>query len=200
MLPSPARIFSAKTFVRENACVIPTSSAYCTATPSPALAQNATSYCSNRFALRAGTYDPTESHRAPHKSSITGSTFVSSIKAFRAYRKPIPRGPRRYLRPVPTRKSHRVAATSTTTCPALCVASRRNGTLNLFVTSPIASAGFTKPPLVGMCVTDTSFTFPFPFLLASTCSILSSAWTSSCPFSSLGAVSITTPFSFEACR
>mmetsp|Transcript_10496 Transcript_10496/g.43989 ORF Transcript_10496/g.43989 Transcript_10496/m.43989 type:complete len:260 (+) Transcript_10496:222-1001(+) len=203
---SSSRMAEASARVRAHARSMPTSRAYCTATPSPALAQKLTSYCSNRRAPFAGAYESAASQRAPCRSSITGShTVCPSRNAFLAYRNPIPRGPRRYLRPVPTRKSHFNSRTSVGICPTLWHASSRKGTPCFSAIAPTAAASFTKPPEVGTCVMLINLTGPTRRPSAARVGrrarLASNARTSSCPVSSsLGTTSTTTPRVRAACR
>src|SRR5437879_7431411 len=81
-------------------------------------------------------------------SSNSGNAPRSSMRSD-TYRKPMPRGPRRNLRPVAARKSHRSAFTSIAICPTVWQASTRYGTPSSAQTSPTARASCTSPELVG---------------------------------------------------
>ena len=72
-----------------------------------------------------------------------------SCASGRTQRKPVPRGPRRNLRPVAVSMSQPRSATSTGNWPTDWVASRRKGTPAARATRPISAAGLTRPPLVG---------------------------------------------------
>src|SRR6266516_864940 len=67
-----------------------------------------------------------------------------------AYRNPVPRGPRRNLRPVVDRKSHPISCTSMGICPTDWQASNRKGTSASRATLPTCAAGLTSPPLFGV--------------------------------------------------
>ncbi len=104
----------------------------------------------------------------------------------------MPRGPRRYLRPVAESMSQPIASTSRGICPADWQASRRKGTRHALAMRPIAAAGLTRPPLVGTWVTAMSFT------RASI--MLSRAATESWPLASLGTTSTVQPLRRATCK
>src|SRR6478736_5547329 len=58
------------------------------------------------------------------------------------------------------RQSQPIASTSMSSCPTDWQASIRNGTSADRASAPISAAGFTSPPLVGTCVSDTRATSP----------------------------------------
>ncbi len=85
------------------------------------------------------------------------------------------------------RKSQPIALTSMSSWPTDWHASTRYGTPAARVRAPISTAGFTRPPLVGTWVSDTSATSP-----PARASAMAS--TDTCPLASLGTRSTTTPF------
>ena len=64
----------------------------------------------------------------------------------------MPRGPRKYLRPVAESTSQPISSTSTGSWPTDWQASRRYGIPASRATAPISAAGLTRPPFVGTCV------------------------------------------------
>ena len=191
------RSVSASARVRAHAASTPTARQYSAATPSPTFAAKATSYCSNRRAPGWASKRSALVHLAPWRSICAGAARVVSRNALDAKRNPIPLGPRRYLRPVPTKKSHRIFRTSTGIWPTLWHASRRYAAPCFFATAPMRSAGLTNPPEVGTCVAETSAFAPGGTRDER---IRSRASTSSWPEASLGTVSMTMPWRSAAWR
>src|SRR5262249_12818923 len=112
----------------------------------------------------------------------------------RTYRKPVPRGPRRYLRPVAESMSHCSSRTSSGRWPADWHASRRKSAPAARARRPTSAAGFTRPPFVGTWVMATSLTRP------SRRSACSTAVTELSPEGSLGTTSISAPVRRATCR
>lgn len=104
----------------------------------------------------------------------------------------MPRGPRRYLRPVTDNASHFRRETSRSSWPADWHASSRNGIPAASATSPISSAGLTSPPWVGTWLTAISLTLPSIRRFRSS--------TSSWPDSSSPTTSTTAPVRRAICR
>jgi hypothetical protein len=108
-------------------------------------AKSQTSHCSKRWAVGWSVYFSNAVHGAAQWSRVGGSCkrasageeeeeaedeeedaegegsglelSISRMAAAEAYKKPVPRGPRKYLRPVPDRKWQRSALTSTCSWP-----------------------------------------------------------------------------------
>ena len=70
----------------------------------------------------------------------------------------MPRGPRRNLRPVAESMSQPISPTSTGICPTDWQASSSSGTPAARQAAPTAAAGWTSPPWLGTCTSETSFT------------------------------------------
>ena len=70
----------------------------------------------------------------------------------------MPRGPRRNLRPVAESMSQPISPTSTGICPTDWQASSSSGTPAARQAAPTAAAGWTRPPWLGTCTSETSFT------------------------------------------
>ena len=111
---------------------------------------------------------------------------IRSRNPSRTYRNPVPRGARRYLRPVADNRSHPRSWTRVGSCPTDWQASSRNGTPALRHRAPISGAGLTSPPWDGTWETATSRT-------AGSSMRAASAVTSNWPHSSSGTTSTRMP-------
>ena len=74
--------------------------------------------------------------RSQYARSIMGGAIPAANSLSEQYRKPEPRGPSRYFRPVADSRSHPIARTSIGSCPTVWQASRRYVIPCRFATSP----------------------------------------------------------------
>ena len=109
---------------------------------------------SNRAAEAGRSYVSGVLQSAPPEPSGARRSATSR----RAKRNPVPRGARRYLRPVAVSRSHPSSSTSNGSWPADWHASSRNSTSASRQRPPISAAGFTNPLCVGTWLTATSRT------------------------------------------
>lgn len=190
MARSSARKAWATRSMRARMASRPISSASCNALARPARNAIEASADSKRVASSRSCGSPSAPSGAEWVSTNAGARRGRNSR--RTYSRPVPRGPRRALRPAPLRTSQPTSATSIGTCPTACAASMKYGTPAARVTRPMAAAGLIRPPLAGNQVSATRRT--------RSSSMARSASASTQPLSSDGIVSMLAPARCAASR